>query len=344
LGLPATAILLHAVGQELAQQGRLDAALVHYSEALERMPPAHPHIASVRSALGELLARQGRHREAAEQLEEALRLMAGAVSPSHPFTAFTLAALATALQPLERYTEAVDAWSRALPVLERRLGAWSPRALAAHLALGRLYAAVGDPESALPHIERVLASANFGLGDARLLGLAQLTLGQIANLQGRPADALARFRRALGELDPHLSPGDPDLLLLLHDYGRTLHRAGDHEAALELFTRSLEGHLAAGSAETPAAATIHNALGQVYYSLGRFAQALERYHQSFDIRQRHLGPRHPQTVTARFNWGTAMRQLGDLFGLAEMEAAAEDLEEILGADHPQVLATRAWLR
>ena len=344
MGLPATAILLHAVGQELCQQGQLDAALAHYESALARVPPGHAHVPSLRTALGQLLARLGRHAEAAEHLTEALRLKASAFNAGHPYIAFTLVALGESLHALERHAEAQDAYTRALPVLERRFGPLSPRALACHLALGRLHAARGEAEAARAHIDRILASANFGLGDARQLGLAQHTLGQIAHLQGRPAEALAHLRRALTELEPVLDPQSPDLLALLHDYGRALHRSGDHDGALAAFSRALAGQRAAHGSETAAAATLLNAIGQVLYTQGKLGPALEHYHQAFELRQRILGPDHPQTITSRFNCGTAMRQLGDPFGRAEMESAAESLTELLGPDHPHVRALQGWLR
>lgn len=344
LGLPATAILLHAVGQELVQQGKLAAALAHYGDSLERLPPTHPHVASTRTALGQLLTRVGRHADAIDHLQEALRLKSAVFNQGHPYVAYSLVALGEALFAGERHAEALDALGRALPVLERRAGALSPRTLACHLFLGRTHTALGNADAARSHIDRVLASANFGLGDPRLLGLARWSLGQLEHLQGRPTEALARFRRAVTELEPLLGAHHPDFLALLHDYGRALHRAGDHEGALVAFGRCLEGHRANTSTETQAAATIINALGQAHYSLGRFPQALENYHQAFEIRQRCLGPDHPQTIISRFNCGTVMRQLGDPFGLAEMESAAERLEELLGADHPHVQMTRGWLR
>ena len=61
-------------------------------------------------------------------------------------------------------------------------------------------------------------------------------------------------------------------------------------------------------------------------------------------RQRTLGADHWQTATSRFNCGTAMRELGDPWGLTEMQSAADTLERLLGQNHPHVIATRSWLR
>jgi tetratricopeptide (TPR) repeat protein len=119
---------------------------------------------------------------------------------------------------------------------------------------------------------------------------------------------------------------------------------GDARAALSAFQQNLDGLRAALGEQHPRVASSLNAIGQVHYSEGNFAAALEHYRQAHELRQRILGPDHWQTATSRFNCGTALRELGDPRGQAEMQTAADTLERLLGAEHPHVQATRSWLR
>ena len=343
MGLPNTAIVVHAIGQELAQRGRLDAAVAHYRQAIAGLPSKHPLIPSVMTALGQILAAQGEHRDAIVHFRAGLRGKAGAVSKSHPFTAFTLMDLGASHLAAEEHAEALDAYRRAMPVLDRRLGALNPRTISGHLALGRLLALSGEVAEAKLHIDKVLETEMFGLGNAAQIGMAYATLGQIVYQQGLLDQAIGHFQQALTELED-LDDSDPDILSVLHDLGRAYHRKGESERALEIFERCLDGYRGSVGSEHTGTATILNAMGQVLYAMGDYQGALDRYHQALEIRQRVLGARHPQTITSRFNCGTAMRKLGDPFGGEEMESAVEALEEILGHDHPHVKATRSWLR
>lgn len=343
MGLPNTAIVVHAVGQELLQRGRLDDALTYYRGRLAGLPVEHPLRPSVLTAIGQLLRRKGDHAAAIEHLQRALEAKREAISASHPFIAFTLMELGEAYLAADLQVEALDTFTRALPVLERRLGALHPQTIAAHLALARLLASAGQIAEARVHADKVLETEIYGLGNAIQIGMANALAAHLAYQEGDLDGAISRFQAALTELEP-LGDADPEVLGVLHDLGRALHRRGDGPAARRAFERCLEGYRASVGSEHPATAMILNAIGQVLYSEGRYQEALERYHQALAIRQRVLGVDNPQTITTRFNCGTAMRQLGDPFGLEEMHAAVETLEELLGPDHPQVQATRAWLR
>ena len=343
MDLPTTAIVVHAVGQELFSLGKLPAALAHYREAIAGLPSSHPHIPSVMTAMGQILLAQGDPNGAIQHLRAGLRGKRDAISRSHPFTAFTLMDLGAAYLAAEQPAEALEAYSKAMPVLDRRLGDLNPRTIACHLALGRLLVSNGQLKEAAEHIDKVLASEMYGMGNAAQIGLAYATLGQIVYHSGDLDTAIGHLQQALEELS-ELPDTDPDVLSVLHDLGRAYHRKGESDRALETFARSLTGYRASVGDEHAGTATTLNAMGQVYYAQGKYQEALTHYHKAIEIRQRVLGATHPQTITSRFNCGTAMRKLGDPFGVEEMEAAVESLEELLGHDHPHVKATRSWLR
>ncbi len=343
LALPNTAIVVHAVGQELVQHGKLAPALAHYREAIAGLPSSHPHIPSVMTAMGQILLAQGVAAEAIQHLRAGLRGKRDAISQSHPFTAFSLMDLGAAYVANNQPAEALESYRKAIPILDRRLGALNPKTISCHLAIGRLLAPTGQLDAAKEHIDKVLASEMYGLGNASEIGVAYATLGQIVYHQGDLDVAIGHFQQALSEL-ADLPDTHPDVLSVLHDLGRAYHRQGESERALQTFERALIGYQASVGSEHTGTATALNAMGQVLYAQGKYDAALDRYHQALEIRQRVLGAMHPQTITSRFNCGTAMRELGDPFGTEEMESAAEALEELLGRDHPHVKATRSWLR
>jgi len=125
-----------SLGNALAEQGRLDDAIAHYSAALR----VKPDLAKAHGNLGVILARQGKLEEAVAHYAEALRL-----NPDLPETHNNLGA---ALAERGRIEEAIAHYDRALRL--------KPDYPDAHTNLGMALAAQGKIDLAIAHYAEAL--------------------------------------------------------------------------------------------------------------------------------------------------------------------------------------------
>jgi hypothetical protein len=74
------------------------------------------------------------------------------------------------------------------------------------------------------------------------------------------------------------------------------------------------------------------------------AGARDQYAALLPIRERVLGPEHPDTLATRHNLARFTGQAGDVAGARDQYAALlPTRERVLGPEHPDTLATRADL-
>ena len=190
------------LGLALAQRGRLDEAVVHYTEAL-RIKPGN---AQARNNLGNALADRGRTSEAIAQYREALR--------SEPKEARFHNNLGLALAESGKPLEAVAEYQESLRL--------NPKHANAHNNLGLALSGLGRFDEADAHFSEslrlnpsVMGYNNWGLS------LAQ---------RGRPQEAVSRYQAAL-----RLRP-DP---IALHNLGLAWKALGDRAEAVACWAAAL---------------------------------------------------------------------------------------------------------
>ncbi|WP_369265234.1 tetratricopeptide repeat protein [Streptomyces sp. R35] len=77
---------------------------------------------------------------------------------------------------------------------------------------------------------------------------------------------------------------------------------------------------------------------------GQVAAAIAHFQQLAGTTRHHLGPDHPDTLTARYNLARWRGEAGDVAGAAAATAdLLADRERVQGPDHPDTLATRSSL-
>lgn len=85
-------------------------------------------------------------------------------------------------------------------------------------------------------------------------------------------------------------------------------------------------------------------IGTLYYGLGQWGLAERQYQEALSIRQRTLGPEHPQTLAATRHWAMSLRAMGRT---DEAESALRQVlgvcEQTLAPYHPDTLATMRHL-
>jgi hypothetical protein len=154
-----------------------------------------------------------------------------------------------------------------------------------------------------------------------------------------------QYREALrvAERGLTLTDGEGVTARLLAEKGDALRSLGRYDEAMESQRRSLAITEKVLGEEHPETAITLNAIGQTLHSQGKYDEALEYYRRSLAIKEKVLGEEHPETAISRFEVGRVLREMGDPKGEKDMREAAQLLERRLGAQHPTVVAAKAWL-
>ncbi|WP_234343674.1 FxSxx-COOH system tetratricopeptide repeat protein [Streptomyces sp. NRRL F-5123] len=124
-----------------------------------------------------------------------------------------------------------------------------------------------------------------------------------------------------------------------------IERDTDLAQALRANTTVLTGHAEpSGCLYRPDAHTVHYRAGRSLGEAGQVIAARDHFHHLIQTTTHHLGPDHPDTLTARHEltyWGGhAGDAAGATTGLAEL---LKDVVRVLGPDHPETLTTRSNL-
>jgi len=180
------------MGAALADRGKVDEAIAHYSEALR----IKPNFAEAHYSLGNALASQGKLNEAIAHYSEALRIKPGSAEPHN--------GLGSALADQRRFDEAVAHYHEALRI--------KPDFAEAHNNLGNSLASQGKVDEAIAHYSEALRiKPDFAE--------AYDNLGQALASQGRASEAIARYSEAL-RIMPGFAEAHINLALALANQGR----------------------------------------------------------------------------------------------------------------------------
>jgi len=176
-----------------------------------------------------------------------------------------------------------------------------------------------------------------------LNNLASLYESQSRYSEAEPLliQALALWRKLLGEEHPYLVTSLNNLALLYHSQGR-------YSEAEILYTQALALRRKLLGEEHPDVATSLNNLASLYKSQGRYSEAETLYTQALALRRKLLGEEHPAVAIS-------LNNLAGLYSIQGKYSEAEPLyiqaldilERFLGVDHPNTVACRqnlAYLR
>ncbi|NQW18891.1 MAG: tetratricopeptide repeat protein [Chloroflexi bacterium] len=106
-----------------------------------------------------------------------------------------------------------------------------------------------------------------------------------------------------------------------------------HAEALSQHIRIFHGH------EIPIEfATFFNNLANWIRGFGRFQDASELHEKTLEVRERVLGPEHPDTLSSRNNLANAYQSAGRV--AEAIEAHERTMERVLGPEHPDTLGSR----
>ncbi len=248
----------HNLGVELDDEGRHEAAIAEYEEALR----IRPDYAQARTDLGNALLKiSGRGSEALAQFRAAVESMPGSAIPHND--------LGNALVKAGRLQEAVAEYQAALAIKPEYAEARNNLGKALAGMPGREGEALAQYQAAL-RINPNLAEAHVNLGDA------------LAQMPGRVADAMTEYQTAL-RINPDLAEAHHSLGRVLSDMpGRMADAAAEYEAALRA---------------NPDFAEVHYDLGLALSSLDRPAEALSHFEAALKIRPEYAEAHNNLAVT-----------------------------------------------
>ena len=196
----------NGLGGALAEQGKLDEAMGHFSKALS----IDPDFAEAHNNVGSLFSRQGKLDEAIGHFLQALRI--------EPDFAGAHTNLGIVLAYQKKFDEAIGHFSEALRI--------EPDLADAHNGLGRVLADQGKLDEAIGHFSKALsidpdfAEAHNGLG------------GSLAH-QGKLDEAMGHFSKAV-RIKPDYAQAHYNLGLALAEKGRFDEAIGCFSKALEI--------------------------------------------------------------------------------------------------------------
>jgi eukaryotic-like serine/threonine-protein kinase len=160
------------------------------------------------------------------------------------------------------------------------------------------------------------------------LSFAELT-------KGDTDAALAYSQRSLAIQEKAHGPAHPMVAYSLNNLGNALTQANRLEEAEAAYRRALGIHVAAFGEETVVVADTLGNLGFVLNSAGRPAEAMEVEERSLALRQRLLGPNHPDVEISYANLAEAQLLLHEWdAAIASATHRAEILTKTYGAESP----------
>jgi tetratricopeptide (TPR) repeat protein len=212
-------------------------------------------------------------------------------------------------------------------------------------ALATTYLYVGEPQRALPQLERVrdLQSELFGPEAPQTLN----TLNDLAMAYqnaGRMQDALPLIQEVVRLQQIQLGANHRDTLNSRNNLAAAYFAVARYADAIQIW-QEIIGPMkdAFGLYHTDTLAGMHN-LATAYLMTGQVARALPLYEETLKLKREHLSNKHPDTLATIYALAMACRAAGRLADeLRLFEEALQLRKSQLGVGHPDTLENMASL-
>ena len=334
---------LNAKVEQLFKAGKfadaLPVARMAAQTAEKQHGPDHLAVTGPLLILAEVLGGLDRVPEGEPFERRALAIREKVLGPNHPDTAAAVLALGGTFEQTNRLVEAEQFYQRGLAIYQAALGPDHPDVGSSLNNLAELYERQGRYAEAEPLYKRALAIREKALGpDHPDVG----TLAQQPGLALPGPGPLRRGRAALQARlairEKALGPDHPDVGTLAQQPGRAVPapRAATPRPSRSTSARSPSARRRWGPT-TPMSAPRSTTWPGCTTAQGRYAEAEPLYKRALAIREKALGPDHPDV-------GTSLNNLAVLYQAQGRYAEAEPLykralairEKALGPDHPDV--------
>ncbi|WP_170319967.1 CHAT domain-containing tetratricopeptide repeat protein [Polyangium spumosum] len=348
----AQAEKLHDEAMELADVGRVDAAIPLAERALSMLESAlgaeHPDVAGSLSSVAGLHRTRGDLDKAEPLYLRALTILENALGPESPVVATLLNNLALLYELKGDGDKAKPLVERAVAILEKASrpelpgGAGDPASALEEARqlddmVARLYGERKYDE-AIPLAERELALLESALGPEHT-DVAQLLngLAMLWYWKGDNPKAAALHQRALTLRERALGPHHPYVAQSLNSLAMLHEQKGDYARSEPLHERALAIVEKAFGPEHPDVATVLGDLARLHYLKGDYVRAEPLWQRALAIREKAWGPEHPDVAESLNNLAELYRTKGDHARAEPLyQRALALLENTLGPEHPLV--------
>lgn len=360
--------VLHARGELDAAAAEYERAI---ADLAARAGADDPRLARARAGLAETEYQRGRTEEALALARGVLARAHRVHGGEHADTARARLALASLLELSGDFPAARREIEAALAVFDRTLGADHPRSAEARLALAELAGYLGERARAHELFAQATAALRRALGDRHVLVAQALVkrslvylneqrpadadralaealeifsavghfeaatcermLGHSQLVQGRPAEAAARFARAHEQFRVRLGEEHVYTLAALGNLGTARVAGGDAEGALAPLTRAIAGLERVQGPEADDLRQPLLSLGEAERRRGRPEAALVHHRRALAIAEARLGANHAGAANARREIALDLAASGAPGDLAE---AIRELERAIAIRRP----------
>jgi serine/threonine protein kinase/lipopolysaccharide biosynthesis regulator YciM len=241
----------------------------------------------------------------------------------------------TVREALERAAERIGDRFKDQPLQEAEL----------RYAIGSAFIGVGEPERAVPQLERSVHLARATLGSPHIKTLGFMNqLARAYHRAGKFDQAVPLFEETLKLRTATLGPEHRDTLGSINNlalaYGAI--GRGDQEQALYEQTFKLMNRVL--SPDDPFRLNVMINLGNHYRASGKFDQAVRLDEETTKLRTEKLGPKHPDTLMAMNNLALSYKSAGRIEEALSLFEKTEELSNAtLGPCHPDRLMFMANL-
>jgi serine/threonine protein kinase/tetratricopeptide (TPR) repeat protein len=283
--------------------------------------------------LGAVLFGTARYDEAAGIYRPTLEISRRVRGDSHPETLRLIANLGTTYSVLGRYAEAEPLQREVVAEHVRVLGDEHPRAGMSMHNLGSLMLHLGRFDEAEMWFRRAVA-ARDAAGPAGYLFSQSHLADSLRNL-GRFDEARALYEETLRLQRSMLDEDHPDTFRTQAGLAELLRRTGGLDEAEGLAREALEDQRRVRGEKHLNAADTLLILSRIQASRGMFDDARALADEAVTIRRAVFPDRHPLVLAARLAVVDVRCAAGEAApARPELEALADDLGEVLGAEHP----------
>jgi tetratricopeptide (TPR) repeat protein len=281
-----------------------------------RLPGVDPlELSDSLSHRGELLTLQAEFEAGEKAYREAIRIASARPHDrqSQVDLANSLAGLGTLLDLDGRYADAEKTLRAALNLQQALYGTRDPGVARTLKDLARTITDGGDPNAAIPLMQRAVTVQRELCGSEPHPDLAEVlndmgyvlrASGDLDNAEKYYRESLAMYRRVLGDKHPYVATE-------LENVAFTLQSKGDLAGAEALLGQALEIHRDQQGANHPETGRALFNLASVQYDRGETRLALENTRQALAIYRKAYPPDHPEVAIVLNVMGFRLTMAGD---------------------------------
>ncbi|MEJ7598211.1 MAG: tetratricopeptide repeat protein [Kofleriaceae bacterium] len=332
--------VFHAgIGDDAGAERDFRAALIHATNAGDDLAVAKAW-SNIISVVGARQGRVGEGQMAATAAEAALTRVGG--DPA--IHSLVLTNMGAVLLRAGKHAEALDYFSRALPLVEAAHGVEHPHYARALSSVGGALLAQRKFKEARPYIERALAIQTAAMGPDHPelashltnMGLVHYWLGELDQAWTLRSRALALVERVQGKQSANAADARVGLANIRLEQGNSA------EAIAE-FTRVVAIRRALAPDHRDLPDDLRN-LGEAHRRHGNLDEALSHFQQALSLREAALGPTAPAVAESLTDVARVLERRGQLEEARRLiERALQIRETAHGRDHFDVATTLSTL-